>query len=231
MRSMKCDIWLFAVALVSFAPPSAAVDPHLAERWTAEVSSASALLKAEQYPQAIRILEPLTDEMLDNLDSGKAAGQVLGTVIAYRAIAYAGLGRNDDALWYWDVAVAMFPPFANSDLSPYGRAGAFLKNNPLSTRIIEPAGATSGVTPAKLRYRTRIHVPRGSTFHHGKFLVTVQITTSGAAAAPRIVSDPPTPMLAFNAFEALRKWRFEPASKDGVALPSVLQLTLSYSLP
>src|SRR5437016_11832875 len=81
-------------------------------------------------------------EMGEYYVSGDATTQLFSIAIVHKALAYAGLGKEDDALWYWYAAASLYPAIARSDMSAYGAAGKFLAAHPprpIEVRV--PAGA------------------------------------------------------------------------------------------
>ncbi len=49
----------------------------------------------------------------------------------HRALAEAGLGHRDEALWHWHEALDLDPAFAREDLDGYGAPGRLLAGHPL----------------------------------------------------------------------------------------------------
>ena len=222
---------LFAIL---WAVPCRAVDKRLAERWAATLATTSAQLKKEQYDEALPALKRLSAQMCDILGPGKAAAEVFGIVIVERAIAEAGLGNVDDALWYWQTAKALYPNIAESDLSAFGEAGAFLKTHraPALEVLANPELLSGEILPPRPKKRFPPKFPNGARVFRveGELVVEVIIGSDGVPRWPRVLQPLPAPTLSYVALEAVRQWRFEPATLNGKPIDVYYNLTVKYQL-
>lgn len=220
---MQNRVFLIVFAMVL------AVSAHgqTAVRWAREIDKSSAHLKAGEFDRSLRISERLLREMIDQLGSGEAATRSFGTVLTHKALALAGLGRKEEALWHWHTVLTLYPPFEKSNLSSFGDAGAFLAAN-RNPRI--PEALPSGLEPPVVVRRVAPDFPPGA--HHfgveGVLIVNVIVRTDGTATAPYIRKTLPAPTLSYVALEAIRKWKFRPATKGGVPIEAPFDLALSY---
>src|SRR5688572_525881 len=223
---------VLVLSLVCCNALPAAADPIL--EWRQKVKKSAALLKAGEYDQSLRITNRIISEMVDLLGPGDGSMQSFGIVLTHRALANAGLGRYDDALWYWHIVLGLYPRLATADLSAYGAAGKFLKDNPLppQTEPQPPQNDPDITPPVPVRTRKPRFPPGAQAFEvEGHLIVDVVITPGGTVTYPRILKSLPAPTLSYVALEALRKWRFEPARKNGEPIASIFNLTVDYKLP
>ena len=95
-------------------------------RWNHQLTQSTNLLKSGKHAEALKIAERVIREMIAQLGSGEGATRAFGIVVSHKALALAGLGREEDALWYWHGVLTLYPALAQSDLSTFGEAGAFL---------------------------------------------------------------------------------------------------------
>ena len=120
--------------------------------------------------------------MVEQLGSGGADDEMLATALTHKALASAGLGKVDDALWYWYIAQAIYPAAAKLDMSSFGAPGEFLKRHPVSRA--EPA--TRGkVTPAHVIKQVLPKFPAGASRFGiaGDLVVRAVSDTQGHAGA------------------------------------------------
>ena len=101
------------------------------ERWRDELAHSSDLIRSGHYATALRIVDRVIDEMIDGLGPGKAETQFFMIVLVHKAAAYVGLGKESDALWYWNQAIGLNPRVIDSDMTIFGVLGQFLKQHPL----------------------------------------------------------------------------------------------------
>ena len=218
-------------SLVYCVAVPAAADPT--REWPQKVKKSAALLKAGEYDQSLRITDRIISEMVDLLGPGDGSMQSFGIVLTHKALANAGLGRFDDALWYWHMVLGLYPGLATADLSAYGAAGKFLKDNFLSPPTEpRPTQNDPDISPAVPLRTRKPQFPRGAQAFgvEGHLIVDVVITPAGTVTYPRILKSLPVPTLSYVALEALRKWRFEPARKNGEPIASIFNLTVNYTL-
>ncbi|MFL6247249.1 MAG: hypothetical protein ACJ74H_14550 [Thermoanaerobaculia bacterium] len=119
---------VFIVAIASAAGAQHAGPPTDSERWRAMINESSDKLKSADYAGSLKISEKVIREMIERLGPGEAATQAFGIVVSHKALALAGLGREEDALWYWHTVLTLYPPFAKSDLSGFGKAESFSRS-------------------------------------------------------------------------------------------------------
>jgi len=224
---MKCAAALWMLLLVT--TPLIADDEVMA-RWQSKMADTSTQLKAKQYSAALRNSKQLIDEMVERLGPGNPSTQLFGTVITYRALAHAGLGETEDALWYWQTVLSLYPKFAESDVSMYGEAGEFLKEHIELGELPQPTTAAGEPVWPKVKKQVKPKYPYGARYFDvsGKLTVEVIITTEGRVARPRIVTPLPAPTLSYVALEAVKRWRFEPARFGSTPVNVIFQLTVNY---
>jgi TonB family protein len=227
--AMKHAIYalLFALAL-----DAGAVEQWRAEQWTKQLKKTSVLLKKGSYKEALPILRRVNSEMLEALGPGEAATYGLVVPLIQTALAEVGSGDRTAGLWHWHMAQTLYPKSAESDLSAFGEPGAFLKRNILAIpRPVECPGSNKPNTMPRPISRVEPNFPRGAAIFgtQGAFVVAVRILPDGTVAEPRIVKPLPAP-LAYAALEALRKWKFEPATLDGKPVEMAFCLTVNYKV-
>ncbi|MDP9191413.1 MAG: energy transducer TonB [Acidobacteriota bacterium] len=226
---------LLLVLTISLASAVDAQDFTIA-RWNHQLTQSTKLLTSGKHAAALKIAERVIREMIGQLGSGEAATRAFGIVVSHKALALAGLGREEDALWYWHSVLTLYPALAQSDLSTFGEAGAFLAAH---REPRPPADMPEGlqekppdvnVQVPKLLRRVNPEYPAGalSLGASGTLIVEVMITKDGKVTAPRVVEPLPAPTMSYTALEALRRWRFEPGRLNGEPVDVILDLTVSF---
>jgi TonB family protein len=151
------------------------------------------------------------------------------------ALAEAGLGQTEDALWHWQTAQNMYPLlFKSADtLASFGAAGELLAANrlrrldePPAGLAIQPADAP-GFQPAR---KLQGDVPELSAklreLSVPKWLrLQAVIDEQGRLRYPVVVS--PIPGMVYEVLAAARDWRFEPARKDGAPVAVLYDLVIN----
>jgi hypothetical protein len=166
--------------------------------------------------------------------SPPAEGLVLGRAAALQALAEAALGRRDEARWHWYVAQNLDRRLIHMKLAHWGEAGAFLGRHRLAQAATQLAALTDVLDPVRpeaagsgFREPERTEVvypPRPEDlrdrdrFSHVVF-VQITVAADGEVVQPVVVDAAFYPGLVYRAFEALRQWRYRPATLDGAPIP------------
>lgn len=228
-RQSKFAIRLLAAVLCLGCAGIVSAAPLPAGHWRGDVNQTAASLRAGNYAAALKAADHVLSDMVDQLGSGGADDEMLATALTHKALASAGLGKVDDALWYWYIAQEIYPAAAKLDLSSFGAPGEFLKRHPAS--IAEPA-TLGKVTPAHVVKQVLPRFPAGASRFGiaGDLVVQVIIDKNGQPTLPYIVRSLPAPTLSFIALEALRHWQFTPAESNGSPVAMPFALTVHYKL-
>jgi TonB family protein len=213
------------VFLLLFAASAYAGDP-LIDR----LSDSATELKKGDYAKALKIDERLIGDMLSRLGPGDAESKWFTVAVAHKALALAGLGRNEDALWYWHLALNLYPAIAQSDMSMFGAPAEFLKQHPLVMPNVPRIGGNVKA-PAAL-HRVEPVYPMGARYFHvaGPAIFESVIDKSGTVREITVLKGLPSAPLTYCAMEALRQWRFQPATIDGQPVDVLFNLTINYKL-
>ena len=233
-----------AVLLLLVASLPSAADQNLGHKWKKADAEAVESILAGKYKKADRKLEDVLNEMFERLGPGKAGKYAMGLVLMHRALAEVGLGKHEDALWDWHVALNFNPPLGDEDLTQFGDLGAYLKRNPLRNPDLDGGTLKQGgghekvmpltreIDPPKSRKHPQPEFPFGAKVFgvEGPIIVQVIITKEGEVIHPVILKDLNVATISYSALEALRKWRFRPALLDGNPVVVYYTLTINYRL-
>ena len=204
----------------------------LAVRWKARIAESSDALKARDHAKSLKISESVINQMMSALGPGDAAKEVFSIVLTHKALALAGLGRQDEALWWWHSALSMHPGMATADLSNFHEAGQFLT----SRRERGEAGGPKTKNPnpniqaPRVKKKVAPQFPGGAQYFgiSGLLVLEVVITKDGRLHSPKILQDLSAPTLSYAALDAVRRWQFEPGKMDGEPTDVVFTLTINY---
>jgi TonB family protein len=214
----------FALLLL-FAVTAYASDP-LIDR----LGDSATELKKGDYAKALKVDEKLIGDMLSRLGPGDAESKWFTVAVAHKALALAGLGRNDDAIWYWHVALNLYPAIAQSDMSMFGAPAELLKQHPLQWPDLPRIGGNVKA-PVAVKRVEPIY-PMGARYFHvtGPAIFESVIDKGGVLRDIMVLKGLPSAPLTYCAMEALRQWKFQPATIDGQPVDVLFNLTINYKL-
>jgi hypothetical protein len=168
-------------------------------------------------------------------ESSPADAIMLGRAASLRAVAEAALNRLDAARWNWYLAQNLDREAAKTDLSRYPKAAGFLTKHLLREPAAQHANLVDVYDPVRpekdvggkfaepLRLRSVYpYMPRDllnrDRFSHVVF-IQITVGTDGQITQPLVVDGGRYPGMIYRAFDALREWRYKPATVDGNAVP------------
>lgn len=217
-------------ALLFFAAANAQA-ASIAQKLADMLGDSGDFLKTGKYAEALKLDEIVIEQMGEHYVSGDATAQLLAIAVVHKALALAGLGNEQDALWYWRGAIGIYPAVARSDMSMFGAPGKFLAEHP--TEHFDgsvPPGAH--IEPPKVVTKVQPKYPNASARDAAQASVLIEcvIGLDGRAHAPEIVGDVPAPFIAYAALDALRQWRFTPATADGKPVPVLFRMTVNFKV-
>ena len=195
--------------------------------WTARIEESATANRAGDYNRSAKIMDTTLADMVQRLGGGAAPNQLFAAALVQKALASAGLGDLDEALWHFHVAAEISPEVMKSDLAAFGAPGEFLTRHAARQFAVTPTTSVPRVI-----HQVTPKFPAGASRFGitGDLVVEIVVDPSGQPTLPRIVHALPSPALSFVALEALRQWRFQPATNNGQAVPAVFDLTVHYKL-
>jgi hypothetical protein len=170
---------------------------------------------------------PARDAAASIIEASRAnlvASEVAGA-IARLALAEAGMGEEDAAIWHWHVAQSLDGTVLSPDaLATFGLPGELLARNPRRQRGAIPAGSVLDSDDPQVRpgVRTQGTVPTLSAevaALPAPMTLRFQIVV-GDDGRPRdpVVVDGGPPGMIWELLEGVRGWRYLPARKGGKAV-------------
>ena len=225
---------LFLALLLAL--PLAADNNYVAQDWQKKIQASTAALKEGDHARSLKISNRLLVDMVEKLGPGKTETHAFAVVVVHKAVASAGLGKYDDARWYWHVALGLEPALVKADFTPFGEAGKYVSGIDVrEAKERGPADAkpiTAEITAPKLLKKVDPQFPYGAQAFgvEGILIVEIIINTDGKVTDPAVLKPLPAPTLSYAALEAVRRWKFEPGKLDGKVVPVIFNLTVKYKL-
>jgi TonB family protein len=219
-----------------FVASGAIASDPVSESWQKKTRESVGLLKRGEYKASLKLSERVIRDMADRLGPGDSEKQSFGIALTHKALALAGLGQEDEALWYWHIALNLYPGLAKADLAPYGKPGEFLRSHADLRKPAEiprlPYPVTPNITVPVVKKRVDPKYPIGAQAFavSGITIVEVLVSRDGKLSSPVVLKELPAPTITYAALEALRRWTFEPATIDGQPTDIIFNVTFNYKL-
>ena len=210
---------------------------RLGEAWRDQIAQSSDLLRSGHFAESLAISSRVADDMIAHLGTGPEAAEVLAVVLTHKALASAGLRRYDDAMWYWDLAAALYPAVTRSDVSMFGDAGAYLRDHmppaeddSLPVFHMEGPQAVGDLVAPRLLKKRFPSFPEGAHAFglEDVTIVEVHVDQTGKVSRPHIVRRASAPSFSYVALEAMRNWRFAPGTKNRIPADMRYAVTVFY---
>jgi len=193
----------------------------LLAQWKVSLRAIDRELVSGEFSRARRDASRLADEMADTMGVGGDSGYTLALACAFRAIAESGLGHEDDALWYWRVAVALDQTIEKVDLSPYGALATRLRDTPFRGKFqsgapVDPE-VVKRVQPPVIKQKPMPRYPESMRRMKVQtaYAFDVIVDEKGRVHEPLVLRPIQEPGFVYIVLEAVRKWDFQPAMLDG----------------
>jgi TonB family protein len=235
MRAPFLSLLLVTVILAAlFGVPRcvSAEGPADHKAWEKRVKKIDAKLRKKDWAGAHGDARKALEDALADPAVGR---RFLAGAVGRLAVAEAGLGRREDALWHWQTALNLSrQPVPKEDLAAFGPPGEMLSSQPGRRRLdeapagleVQPAGAPGvepakevvGDLPASSKVLQAISVPKW-------LRLQAVIDTEGRLRDPVVVTA--VPEMVWEVLEAARSWRFEPGRKNGVPVATFYELTVN----
>lgn len=198
------------VAALGLAPAGAAVSEEEVRSWQEELAAIDQALRAGEWASAESAAGALVATMAES-EPGPQLANLVSVAVLSQALAEAGSGSTEDALWHWIGAQNLNPRLRRARFPAYGTAGAYLEEHRLREVGEPPPGLAPtalgpGVAPPARPGKEA--VPKA----WARFEVVVD--EGGAVHAPVLVT-PAQPATVLASLEALRALELQPAEAGG----------------
>jgi TonB family protein len=235
-------IWFLSAALClgfllspSWLGAAAPTSEEVVARWHKALESQNQMLREQEWRRAAKGARDLVEEMVEGVLAGEGSAQLLASAVAQQAVAEAGLGHQDEAVWLWHLAQNLDPRMRRVTLGAYGPVGKALGLLQLRQPGKAPAGgpdlpADGSFEPPRVLRQEDLRTPRGLAAVRVAADVEVEmiVRPDGQIVEPVLLTVPEYPSLAFVVLQSLRGWRFAPAQAAGVAVPALFRTRISH---
>ncbi len=235
-------------AFAQTAQMSQSIAPRepLKDKWLAGLKETDQKLRAHEWEAAAKRGRQAGEQIVDLAGTGESPAYSLAVAYVFRAIAEAKLGHQDDAEWFWDSALNLFPEVAKTSLSPYGGKALALRQRTLRALDKEKIPAElrregeegekevnldpKNVERPRIVHQVRPEFPEALQLLgvEGWVVVASVIGEDGRPRQPVILDAKGGGAgMKYVALDTLRQWRFEPAKLDGkpVAVNYILNVS------
>jgi TonB family protein len=174
------------------------------------------------------VAEAESQSLLADAVLRKASGTF--NAVARLALAEAGLGRTEDALWHWSVAQNLKVDF---DPQPFGAPGELLANHPLRHLDEVPAGLAfrrpgdggGPFSPPRAVEAKTVELPGTWKAIPKGIRLQVVVDAQGRVEQP-VVAQSTSLGLTYALLKALRDWRFDPARAGEAPVAAFYEIKL-----
>jgi TonB family protein len=211
-----------------------------------DLAEPAQLLKAGRYAEAETKVDLLWRHALLERQNDQTAG-FFGLVMIEKALAEAGLGREDGAICRYHAAQALEPRLYGADLWAFGAAGALLMRHPWRSEYRHVLHVTphSGVTPPLSQAAATNEVKRPELISHrspeypayaqrthlfGTVIAEAVISERGIPLGLSLLKPGPTTGFDASALDALCDWRYKPATWKGQPINVYYSLTVNFEV-
>jgi hypothetical protein len=104
-----------ALALLAlFLATTVSADNYVTRSWEKNAADTVASLEKGDYPSAMKTAAWVLDDMIDKIGPGDGSTRTFAIALMQKALASAGLGKQDDALWDWHIALSLHPALSRA---------------------------------------------------------------------------------------------------------------------
>jgi TonB family protein len=239
--------WQFAPAQAGGEPVAAFYDLDLpaakpldtiVDFGSSPLAESLGLLRSARYHEAEKRLDSLWRRALEDTEPRRA---MLGVALALRALAAAGMGREDQAICRFQAAQTLEPRLYGADLGAFGAPGALLMRHPwrapqtecrqgLAYDLREIGGAKPTKPEPLLRRPPDFPEYARHLAIQGGLVVSTVLDENGTLRDVVLQQPSPSPGLDAAALDAICDWRFKPATLDGKPVKILYSLTVTFEI-
>ncbi len=214
---------------LSASPPSTIQLPFA--DWTRDFNQADGLLRAGEWKKGEKAARHLIGQIMVRPTEGKGLVELLARTVILRAIGEAGQGEVAAAQWDAAAARVLGLKPSDFDFGPYGEEAKIVR-----AALDPPAEDSTKVQSvgwegerSKVRTSVRPVIPQADRGRGigGPVMIEFVIDEQGTPRSPRILKSP-SPRAALTALDALRQWRFAPATLAGKPVPVYFVLDMTF---
>lgn len=234
---------IVALALLA-APPAAAQDDDPEIRYRDAVAAIRRELDSGREARAQRQVRQALDDLIE-IGPADPDPAILGRLLMFEALAAAARDLPDTTAWTWSLARSIDPSLADENLRRWRQAGRRLATlvqrppgddgdvissdsaagdgSPSLNLFTPPVGVAVVLPQQQKRPEPRFPPSLRGRGIRGPVILQVVIDRRGRPRDP-LVRESPHPLLSYATAEAVREWRFEPATVDGQRVEVIYEI-------
>lgn len=231
----RLDAQSAAATPIAQAPAPPASQPAAAEPgadWQPRTEAVIGQLQRGEWAAAEAGSRSLVREMVAWIAGGEGAARSIALMTAFQAVAEAGLGREDDALWHWHIAQQIVPEISAMKMGMFGAGGAVLLGQEPRQDCAAAAAEGADVTKPRPTERPKPEYPEAlrAAGVHGLVTIEALVGADGTPRSPRVLTPGAPPTLVLAAAESLRRSRFAPAQRAGIPVAYCYSSSMRFEL-
>lgn len=229
------------LVLLVLGVPSPAAGASMADKWVGGLKEIDQKLRSQQWKDAAEQSRQVAEQMVAGGANDENVAYSLAVVAVFRALAEKGLGDDEEAEWYGDLALNLVPDIGKTNLKPYGAVGAAVKQelldfnpnpkHPADLEIPKEEPPHGDITRPVIRKQVKPVYPMGLIVEGvvGRVVVETVIDVDGRPKHCRVLDmQGGGPAMKYAALDALGQWRFDPSRKDGKPVKVHYVLTVNF---
>lgn len=206
------------VLLLGVGTRAAASENPMARIWNESAAEIQERVVVEDWIAVEKKAAKLGRRLMELVRENEAAPKTFARVAALRALALLEMGKTEDAEWFWLTAMSLSPEIADFDFGKRSSEWDRIRALRPRSRTIDRSSDFSRIERPKPKIRTRPTSP-DNDFGEGTVAVIADVTTTGRLRDPIVVGDTTgSAAKRYSALEAMVRWRYTPATLDGVAV-------------
>jgi TonB family protein len=239
LRFLRALLLLFTIPALGLPVP--ATGASMADQWIQGLKEIDQKLRSQQWKEAAEQCQKVAEKMVAGGGRDENVAYSLAVVAVFRALAEKGLGDDEAADWYCDLALNLVPEIGKTNLKPYGAVGAAIKPKLLKSLQPDPkpplepgspdAGHPEDLTRPVVRKQVQPVYPSGLSEEGvaGRVVVETIIDVDGRPKHCRVLDmRGGGPAMEYAALDALRQWRFDPPRQGGKPVKVYYVLTINF---
>jgi hypothetical protein len=203
-----------------------------APKWNRKVAEIEAALHRRDWEGAREASAVTIKDLIRRAPFEPTTLDLGARILVFQAIAEANLGAISDAVWHWQAAANFLGDLEALDLSAFGVAEEVLTETSTSPRGGRPPSSDEAADYRQVQVLKSVkpELPRKvrDLYPSGFVEVAIEVDLEGRARNPEVTNVGAVDAMVLPALEALKDWRFLPASRNEERIRVRYELRIRY---